>query len=247
MQGERFFFRTTWRDDAQSLAQSAYMRSVLRTETAFLIDDGEPFGRTLADAFSAAFEAEGGQVISRERIERGTTDFTSLARQISAANPDAVVFDGFDPEGALFVDALRTEGYGGAFVGPDSLLSVRDFVGTASEAAEGAIVTGGPVPDETFIERFDARFGRRPSTSFVLQAYDAARIALTSIESVGEDMDGSLTIDREALADALRSQSFAGLTGGIRFDENGDRTGETAAELGLAIYRVNGGVFELVQ
>jgi branched-chain amino acid transport system substrate-binding protein len=245
--GDRFFFRTVWRDDAQAAVQARYIRAELRAETAVVVDDGEPYGRTLADALVVSIEAAGARVISRERLARGEVDFGTLARQIIAADSDVVVYEGLDPEGALLLAALRQEGYIGDYVGPDSLLNTKDFILTAGDAAEGAILTAGPVADQTFNDRFQARFGRLPSTSFVLQAYDAARVALTAIEAIAEDQGGDVLITREALAEALRADGFAGLTGTIRFDDGGDRSGETARDLGLAIYRVSGGAFEQVE
>ena len=247
-QGGRFFFRTAWRDDAQAKTQAAYARSDLFADTVTVIDDGEPYAKTLADAFVAEFEAAGGRILSRERIARGTTEFGPLARQIASQEPDAVVFEGFDPEGALLVRALRESGFRGAFLGPDSLLNFRDFAQVAGEAAEGAVITGGPAPDDAFIQRFAEKYGHPPATSFVLQAYDATRVLLTSLESVAEeDGEGRLVVDRERLAAAFRAQSFAGLTGTIRFDERGERADTTAQEAGLAIYRVTGGAFELIE
>jgi branched-chain amino acid transport system substrate-binding protein len=247
-QGGTYFFRTAWRDGAQGRLQAAYARMALQAETAVVIDDGDPYGKTLADAFVPGFEGTQGRVLSRERIERGTTDFTGIARQIVAARPDVVIFEGLNPEGAYLIRDLRQEGFAGAFVGPDSLLSLRDFVVVGGAATEEATVTGGRTPDEGFVTRFTEAYGRAPSTSFVLQAYDATRILLTSVESVASaDNDGGLIVDRAALAQALRDQSFAVLTGSITFDEHGDRSGETAGEVGLAIYEVVDGRFEFIE
>ncbi len=247
-QGERLFFRTAWRDDAQAKTQAIYARDALLADDVTVIDDGEPYGRTLADRFVVEFEAAGGRIASRERITRGTTEFAALARQIASQEPGAVVFEGFDPEGALLLRALRAEEFAGAFVGPDSLLNLRDFTTAAGDAAEGASITGGPMPDSSFTERFTAAYGHAPATSFVLQAYDAARLLLTSIESVAQEgEDSGLVIDPMGLAGALRAQSFAGLTGTLRFNEQGDRADDTPREAGLAIYRVSGGAFEIVE
>jgi ABC-type branched-subunit amino acid transport system substrate-binding protein len=73
----------------------------------------------------------------------------------------------------------------------------------------------------------------------VLQAYDAVTALLKAIDAVAtEEDDGSLRIDRQRLADTLREQRFAGLTGSVTFDERGERRGETPAELGITVYRV---------
>jgi branched-chain amino acid transport system substrate-binding protein len=243
-QGERFFFRTAWRDDVQARTQAAHAVDAAEAETAVVIDDGDPYGRALADAFVDAFEERGGQVIARERVERGEVDFAGLSRQIISAAPDIVVFEGLNPEGALIVKRLREDQYTGTFMAPDGVFSIRDFLQVAGPAAEGAVVSGGPVPDERFVARFSERFQREPSTPFVLQTYDAVTMLLLAVQTVAQDEGGQLTIDRERLAEVLHAIRHDGLTGTIEFDESGDRRGDTPGEVGLTLYRVREGRFE---
>lgn len=242
-----YFFRTAWRDDAQARVQARYARETLLASTAVIIDDSEPYGTGLAEQFARAFAEAGGEVLLRDRVAAGTQDFSGLVRQIKSADPAVVVYEGLNPEGALLVRELRLEGYTGAFIGPDGLLSSQDFISTAQQHAEGAVLTGGATPDQPFGERFQARFGRLPGTPFVLQSYDGVMLLLGAIESVArENAAGDLEIDRQALADALRAREAIGTTGDVRFDEQGDRLGDTPRAVGLAIYRVTQGRFERV-
>jgi branched-chain amino acid transport system substrate-binding protein len=247
-QNERYFFRTAWRDDAQASVQAAYAKQDFNAGTAVLIDDGEPYGKTLGDAFVTAYEAAGGRVLSRERVSRGATDFTPAARQVKSAEPAVVVFEGQNPEATLTLMALREAGYQGNFIAPDGVLNAASLAAVRPEITDGVIITGGAMPDAGFVSRFRDRFGRDPATPFVLQSHDAVSLLLAAIDAVASDRgDGALTIDREQLAANLRSRTFAGLTGSIRFDERGDRQGESAAELGLSIYRVMNGRLGLVR
>jgi branched-chain amino acid transport system substrate-binding protein len=243
-QGERYFFRTSWRDDVQARTQAEHAFREIGARTAVLIDDGDPYGRTLADAFAAEYQALGGRIMTRERIKRGDVDFSALSREVAVAAPAIVVFQGLNPEGALILKRLREDLFPGAFIGPDALLSVRDFVQVAGPAAEQAIITGGPAPDEGFVSRFQERFQRAPSTPFVLQAYDAMTVLLLAIDEVADDDGGTLMVDRARLAEALRGITHQGLTGTIEFDERGDRRGDEPAAVGLRLYRVTEGRFE---
>jgi branched-chain amino acid transport system substrate-binding protein len=247
-QNEQYLFRTAWRDEFQAEVQSGYALRDLSATTAVLIDDGDPYGKALADAFATAFEAGGGRILSRERVDRGGSDYSAVARQVVSAAPRLVVYEGLNPEGTLVLKAIRKEGYNGAFMAPDAVLSVRDFLKAGGAATEGAILTGGSTPDDAFVTRFHDAFQRDPGTPFVLQSYDAVTALLTAIDAAAtEGSDGTLTIDRGRLAAQLRSQKFAGLTGPIQFDERGDRKGDTPSELGLAVYRVRDGQFEAVR
>lgn len=244
--GSRFFFRTAWRDDDQARVQATFARETLRATTAVVVDDGQPYGRTLADGFIEAFEEAGGRISSRERIRRGETDFDPLATAIRTSDPDVVVFEGLYPEGAFLLRDLREGGFDGTFMGPDSLFTAQDFIQTAVDA-DGAILTAGPRPDAAFTERFRSRFGREPSTSFVLQTYDAARILFTALGAVSSEASGGTQFSRAAILEAIRAERFDGLSGPIEFGESGDRSGLGAASVGLAVYRVEGSDFVRVE
>jgi branched-chain amino acid transport system substrate-binding protein len=246
-EGERFFFRVAWRDDVEAAVQSSYAAGTLNVRSVTLVDDGGPYGKALADAFAAAFQQTGGNVLSRERIDPTAADFSSLAQQVKSANPDAVVFEGLNPGGASIAKALHEAAYPGKFIAPDGVLSTRDFITPAGPAAEGAIITGGPMIPDAFATHFQDRFQRAPGTPFVLQTHDAVTSLIVAIESCAvEGAGGTLVIDRAKLADTLRGQKLSGWTGSIQFDESGDRRGTTAAEAGLVIYRVVNGRFEPV-
>jgi len=214
-QGERFFFRAAWLDDTQARIQATYALGSLHATSAVLVDDGEPYGKALADAFATAFEAGGGNIASRERIERGKADVAALARKVKSANPEVAVFEGLNPEAALVIQALRKEGYRGSFMAPDGVLSARDFIESSKEAraaTDGAIVTGGPAPDDAFVAKFRDAFQRAPGTPFVLQAHDAAAALLKAIEAVATN-----TVTEAAIRRATRGlRSIRSRTGGSR-------------------------------
>ncbi len=246
-EGERYFFRTAWRDDAQARTQAEYARHTLNASSAIVIDDGDPYGKSLADAFVAAFEGDGGRTLAHERIDPSTTDYPPLATRLAAMGADAIVFEGLNPAAARIITELHKAGFAGAFIAPDAAFSVRDFLQTAGDAANGSVVTAGPLPDVAFGGRFHDLTQRNPSTAFTLEAHDAVTALLRAVDAVAvQGSDGLLHVDREALAGALRSRTFSGLTGTIRFDDHGDRAGDTPSDAGITIYRVNGGRFEAV-
>jgi len=242
-QGERYFFRVAWRDDVQGVVQSQFATNTLHARSAALIDDGSSYAKELADAFAAAFQRAGGNVLSRDRVDPAATDFSTLAKQVQGEKPDIVAFEGLNPAGVLLLKALREAGYTAAFIAPDGVLNLRDFVGVGGSATEGAFVTGGPMPNVLFAAHFQELYQHPPATTFVLQTHDAVTMLLTAIDAVGIEKDGQLTIDRISLADALRRLSMVGFSGPIQFDENGDRRTDTPGGAGIIVYRVTDGRF----
>ena len=246
-QGEQYFFRTSWRDDQQAQVQARYAHDGLGSKTAFVIDDGRPYGKGLSKTFGDSFQSLGGRVLATRRIAPGTNDFSTLAQEIVSAKPDIVVFEGMNPEAPLLLKQLAAQQYGGHFMAPDSVYNAHDFIEAAGPAAEGAIVSAGPLPDLSFIAKFHDRFQRDPGTPFVLESYSAMTLLLKAIDATATtDSGGALHIDRAKLAQQIRSTKTLGVTGVLAFDAHGDRTGDQPADVGIVLYRVANGQFERV-
>jgi len=236
-----YFFRTVYTNAAEGIAQARYALSQLNAETACIIDDGESYGIDLANAAQQALE-DGGVQVTREGIQTGMVDFSEVTARIAGDNPDVVIFEGFNPEGALFYRQLRDTGYDGPFVSGDAVASVPNFVEPLGEQAEGVVFAGctPPLPEE-FLAEFIRITGHEPTTPFAAQIADAVHILLDAVVEVAEEQDGSLTIDPEKLRDAVSNPSISiGLSGHITFDANGDRVGSDVTA-GLHMCRVENG------
>jgi ABC-type branched-subunit amino acid transport system substrate-binding protein len=90
----------------------------------------------------------------------------------------------------------------------DSIGDVQDFYTRYDTVFDGR---GGPLPEDI-----------RPLMAYT---YDAVQVLLYAAEKVAiQNPDGSITIERSALAEAVRHiEGFSGITGLIEFDEDGDR------------------------
>ena len=252
----RFFFRTSYRSELQGMIGGQFVAETLQAKTAYLIDDGESYGRDLIDAAQRVM-ANSGVAVTRETVQRGSVDFSALAKKIAQANPDFVGFGGFNPETVLLYRQLRDAGYAGPFGGGDAAASVSTFVEpVGAEAAQGVYFVGCPLtlPD-AFVRDFEEVHGSAPDASaFTAQYADAATVLLDAVSGVAEEGDGgSLVIDPIDLRDAVRqTRLLNGVSGHLSFDGNGDRIGEggdlaeQARDLGLAACVVdNGGLVNL--
>ena len=242
-----FFFRTAYTNAAEGILQARYVVSQLKAATVYIIDDSETYGIDLANAAQETLE-ESGRQVTREHIVPGAVDFSQLAAQIAADNPDVVIFEGYNPEGALLYRQLRDAGYDGPFVGSDGIASVSDFIEPLGEEAEGVVFAGGiPMLPEKFLTDYTQITSHEPTIPFTGHLADAVHILLDAVAEVAVEQDGSLVIDPLELLEAVRNPKLlVGVSGIIAFDENGDRVGN-AETIGLAISEIKGGKFVIFQ
>ncbi len=236
-----FFFRTVYNNAVEGVMQANYILSELEGCTVWVIDDSETYGQDLANAAQSILE-ENGCRVTRDSIVTGAVDFSVITAQIADDNPDAVLFEGFNPEGALLYRQLRDAGYNGPFLSGDAVASVPNFVEPLGEQSEGVIFAGclPPLSDQ-LIEEYVAIVGHEPETPFAAHAIDAVYILLDAVLEVTKQQGGALVIDPIEFRNAVQNPSLInGLSGTISFDENGDRIGDADA-IGLKMGKVQNG------
>lgn len=244
------FLRTTYSDGIQGPAQADFAYNELEARTAYIVYDTDAYGSGLRDAFRAAFEDLGGEIVgSPEGYEKGATDFLSIVTNIQAEDPDMVYFAGFFAEATPFIQQLRQENPDVIFMSGDGVKNDEFLVG-AGDAAEGAYLSlPSPVYEsgayDEFTSAYEAKTGNPADASpYTAEAYDAASIIIAALEEVAEDNGGVLSIDLKALNDAIRATELAGASGNIKFDARGDNVG---GETPVTLFKVTNGAYEQLQ
>jgi branched-chain amino acid transport system substrate-binding protein len=243
------FLRTTYSDGIQGPAQADFAYETLEARTAYIVHDTDAYGSGLRDAFQAAFEDLGGEILGTEGFEKGATDFQSIVTNIEAEEPDLVYFAGFFTEATPFIQQLREALPDVPFISGDGVKN-DEFIAGAGDAAEGSYQTlPSPIYEGVayteFGDAYEAATGeKRDASPFIAEAYDAARIIIQAIEEVAEVRDGVLVIDLEALNDAIRATKFEGASGNIAFDARGDNVG---GETPISLFKVENGAYVAVE
>ena len=175
-------------------------------------------------------------------------DFSETIARIGSAGADAVIYEGFNPDGALLLGQLRDSGYTGTFVGGDGVVSQVGFPDVLGDRAEGAILTGCPdTLSGDFLRVWQAGGGDTvpPIIPFLGSTADAAFLLIDAVARVAEPQpDGSLLIHPLKLRDAIAATQTVGWASGraIAFDQQGDRLG-SGADTGLVACEVRDGAF----
>lgn len=172
-------------------------------------------GRQMIEAFTAAFEAAGGEVVGGEFTPFGqTSDFGPYLTNAQASGADAIYVFYAGGEAISFVSQYGSFGLDMPLYGSGFLTSPL-YVAAEGEAAIGVIAALHYVPtlqtpeNEAFVAAFQSRYERTPS-EFAVQGYDAARVLMAAVDS------GATT--REELAAAIPQVSYTGPRGPLRID-----------------------------
>ena len=224
--GWKTFHRILGNDATQGPAAAKYIKDVLKSDKAFVIDDSSEYGKGLADIVRKDL---GGQVAGSDAVQQKQTDFSGTVTKVTASKAPAVFFGGYYAEAALLVKQLRSAGYKGTFVAADG---VKDdgFIKAAGSAAEGAIVTCPCLPPDKageFAAAYKKAYNSDPAT-YSAEAYDAANVFLAGIKAgktSSEDMNAF-----------IKSYDEKGVTKQVKFDDKGE-----PAEVSVWAYKVEGG------
>ena len=181
----------------------------------------DDFGRGGFEAFKAAGQKYGFEIVADERYTRGDIDFTAQLGRIKASPAQAMIEWSRYTEGALIAKQFVQTGLNLVRFGSDGVATPK-YVELGGPAVDGvyftthfSVATGADIPAaRTFMGKYQKAFGRVPD-AYAAEAYDAITLALLAIEKAGKE-------DRAAVRDALAGLSFESVRGPFKFDEKGD-------------------------
>jgi len=220
--------RIIGRDDVQPSVAARYASTELGAKTVYIFHDKTPYGQGIAEFFRIAAQKENIQILGFEGTEE-FNDFNSIIRPMLAANPDIIFFSGVYNQAGVFFKQARNSGFTGTFLGTDSMdaSNLATIAGDALSKDGGMVYTSVAGPAQAypnasqFIEDFTNRFGSHPQP-YAAQGYDAMGICLKAIEIAASDTGGDIP-SRIAVAKAVRSLTYEGITGTLSFNNIGDQ------------------------
>ena len=219
-------FRVTPTDLEFSPVLARHARERLGSSKAAVIYANDEYGQGVTSTFAAAFRRQGGQIVSSDPylpdILKNPAALDPYLVRAIRRGADALVIGGQADAGVPIIQAARRLGYTGPILGADGLTGVKDARGVG----EGVFVSSAFLPDhdtpaaQKFVAAFRARYKTSPDHR-AAQTYDIVYLLYEAITKVGPD--------REAIRGYLEQvgrpgghPAFDGVSGTIKFDENGD-------------------------
>jgi branched-chain amino acid transport system substrate-binding protein len=220
--GERTFARVVPADDVQASAAVPWAKSI-GARRVFLVDDRSVEGRGIVEQFRIA--AEGNLiVIDRKGMDPRADDYSDLADEIAARNPDLVYFGGGVESNALrFWQDMHAAAPGARLMGSDRLL-VPDFYEHLGSSAASTYLTSAtrdpsrlPPRGQRFLRDYRRAFGEQPD-AYAAYGHAAMSLLLDVIRRAGDQAS-----EREEMVKrVLETKDFESVIGTFSLNVNGD-------------------------
>ena len=188
---------------------------------ATILERDDDYTTDLVQAFEAAFQEIGGEIVYSGAYPVGDTDFTALLTDIHTAAPDVIFCPGFQPEVPLLINEARQIGITATFLGGSAWDDRERFL---SILEDNSILDGSYYPTnfsiatpdadvQEFVSGYTSLFGSPPD-GIAASGYDAIRLLARAIETAG-------SLDSMAVRDAFAKVSdYKGATTISHYDEN---------------------------
>jgi branched-chain amino acid transport system substrate-binding protein len=222
-------FKTTFRvvaDDTQlGGTLGKYAVNTLKAKSIAVIDDRTAYGQGVAEEFSKAVKAAGGNIVAQEFTTDKATDFNAILTTIKGKKPDVVFFGGMDAVAGPMLRQMKSLGINAKFMGGDGICST-ELVKLAGDAVSddqlfcaeaGGVEKGSKfeAAKADFEKKFKAKFGVEVQV-YAPYVYDSVRIMVAAMVKAGSSDPAKY------LPVLAATKDFQGVTGAISFDNKGD-------------------------
>ncbi|WP_224823694.1 ABC transporter substrate-binding protein [Cognatishimia sp. MH4019] len=229
------FFRTAPSDARQGAVMTEVLMEQGLKEVALTYTNND-YGKGLADAFQAEWEAAGGTVTISAAHEDGKADYSAEVGALAAAGGERLVVAGYvDQGGSGIVRAALDSGAFDTFHFPDGMISAQlaENFGSEIDGSTGQHPGTDSPGKELFAELVGDAFD--PSSPFTPESYDAAALMMLAMQAAGSAEPGDYKDHIMDVANAPGEQIFPGeLAKALEIIKGGgdvDYVGASAVEL----------------
>ena len=231
--GNTHYFRVCFLDPFQGTVLANYASKELGATTVYCLGElGNDYDQGLIEYFKQAFEGLGGTVI-KEDFPTGTADFTSYLTNASMYNADVFFCPVSIAYSTQIIQKANDQGFQITILGGDTLDNNKVAEAATGTAIKTVITTFYQEgANKEFDEGFKAWLNENPEmltnnggndmiAAVSVMGYDGYFMALEALKNAG-------SINGADVMAALPTTEIDGVSGHIKFDENGDAVGNSA-------------------
>ena len=240
-------FRACYTDSFQGeiMAKFAFENLGMK-KVAVMQNIDSSYSEGISKSFIEKFQELGGEIVASEGYKQADTDFKAQLTKIASSNPEALFIPDYYTKVYLITNQIKDtalkditllgcEGWDGMhtiFEENKDNNADTSVVDNAYFGSHFSLEDQDPVV-QNFVNNYKAKYGENP-TSFAALGYDATNIMLNAIETAG-------STDSKAIVEAIKNTEYQGVTGNIKFDENGDPI------KGVSILKIENGEYKLFE
>lgn len=218
---ETVFHRVLPDDKAQGEGISKFIKAKYAGKSIFYIDNGDDYGKPLADGVRATATANGNASKGNTSISEKDDLFSAAVNAAQAAKPDLIFYGGYYAAAGKLSKQLHDKGVTATFITGDGSLD-PGFLTNAGAGAEGNVVScpcnlateSSTGALKTFSTDYKADFNQDPGT-YSSEAFDAANILMKGI-AAGNATRAKLLAYVEGIG------TYDGISKQIAFEDNGN-------------------------
>lgn len=227
-----YYFRVCYLDPFQGTVMAKYALSQGATTAAVIKQNGDDYSTGLANYFLEGFKANGGTIVYEGTYNTNETDFNAILASVKAANPDVVFVPSSIQTAGLFIKQAKEMGVTAKLMAGDTWENATIIENAGKENCEGVVfstffdendkasadfVNGYKAYLNSSSENLKLNGGNDTVAAVSALGYDAYMTVVEALKKLDAD-----NLTQEALREALTTVEYAGVTGNVTFDENGD-------------------------
>lgn len=218
-QGHGGAFRVIGNNRSTGSYTADYAVNVLQARRFLVVDDGTVFGRGFVERFSRTAREEGAQIVGSHSVSDKTSDFNAVLADALKLRPDVILFGGLDLQASTLARSIKRRNVQARFIGSAGTVGLP-FLRAAGADGNGSVVLEPGLPMEKMPgwKRFEKNYMQKFDSNIDLYAafaYDATQVLIAAMRQAN-------SVDPKRVTQALHEIRFAGMTGAISFNQQGD-------------------------
>jgi branched-chain amino acid transport system substrate-binding protein len=180
-----------------------------------------PYGAEFARVVKAEFERLGGEVTESILYTEGESTYKSELERLKNSDPQLYVYASYVPDTKTINEEAFELGLEASdFYGIYLSICIEDVDPAAIAGQQGQDLTFAGPEGQEFAKAYEAKYGEEVRTPYSAYVYDAVLMAAEAINDAGSADSEKI---RDSLAKIGQGQGFAGATGEIKLDKDGQR------------------------
>jgi len=212
-------YRVCGRDDQQGAVAGQYLFDNFKDKKVAFVNDKTAYGKGLADATQAAYEAAGGKPAMVESYTAGEKDYSALVSKLKAEGVGVLYVGGYHTEAGLMARQAKEQGMDLQLVSGDALVT-DEYWAITGDAGEGTLMTFSPdpraYPEAAAVVKALEGAGKT-TEGYVLYTYAA-------IQAWAQAATTAKSVEFDPINGALAEGKFNTVLGELSFDDKGDVT-----------------------